>query len=69
MRQKKFYANRLHLLELQISMKENDEEKREELLSCPPPCPRNRRSIPTVFNASKTDEESGFKVPSLLRVS
>ena len=48
---------------------ENDVEKWEELLSCPPRCPWNRRSIPTVFNASKTDEESGFKVPFLLRVS
>lgn len=43
--------------------------KREELLSSPPRCPRNRRSISTVFNASKTDEESGFKVLFLLRVS
>ena len=47
----------------------NHVEKREELFSCPPRCPRNRHSILTVFNASKTDEESGFKkVPSLLRV-
>ena len=36
---------------------------------CPPRCPRNRRSILTVFNASKTDQESGFKFPFLLRVS
>ena len=50
-------------------VEKDDVEKREDLLSCPPRCPRNRRSISTVFNASKTDEESGFKVLSLLRVS
>ena len=39
----------------------DDVEKREELLSCPPRCPRNRRSISTVFNASEPTKKAVLK--------